>query len=89
MALALEAYEAGCCPGCGNQIDEVWSATALREWDAERIQCGACLAMQRAEHRQQDEAKNASVPLLGFHTTAHRRGDTPMSKRLKPPTDTD
>ena len=45
-ALTLEAYENGCCAGCGQPINQAWDPQTEREWSVDYpTRCNACTAI--------------------------------------------
>lgn len=49
LLLALVAYEATLCPGCGQPQHLAWHAHTQEEWDAGALVCHACTAKNGGE----------------------------------------
>lgn len=84
VAVGLEVHEGSQCPGCGHPIDEVWSPDEYNAHVAEPVTCGRCRAIEKGRHNHEQKIRNDDKARdFGLHWTAHRRGETPLSERLR------
>lgn len=58
LALALQEYEDGQCPGCGQPLKDSMDGDLLEEWTTtEPHRCGGCTALARAAARAEEQKR--------------------------------